>query len=60
MQIFVVIRIIKKKIDENLKKRSCIWKLPENEDIYSHLNMKTITDADYTHRKIVCKNFRKM
>ena len=23
--------------------------LPEKEDLYSHLNMKGITDADYTH-----------
>ena len=25
--------------------------LPEKEDFYSHLNMKDITDADYTHAK---------
>ena len=27
--------------------------LPEKEDFYSHLNMEDITDADYTHVKIV-------
>ena len=31
--------------------------LPEKEDFYSHLNMDYITDADYTHRKRVCKDF---
>ena len=31
--------------------------LPEKEDFYSHLNMEDITDADYAHAKIVCKNF---
>ena len=31
--------------------------LPEKEDIYSHLNMKDITDADYAHKKRVCKDF---
>ena len=30
---------------------------PEKEDFYSHLNMKYITAADYTHRKRVCKDF---
>ena len=30
--------------------------LPEKEDFYSHLNMEDITDADYTHKKIVCKD----
>ena len=32
--------------------------LPEKEDCYSHLNMEDITDADYTHRKRVCKDFQ--
>ena len=32
--------------------------LPEKEDFYSHLNMKHITDADYTHARRVCKDFR--
>ena len=31
--------------------------LPEKEDFYSHLNMEDITDADYVHAKIVCKDF---
>ena len=31
--------------------------LPEKEDFYSHLYMEDITDADYTHGKIVCKDF---
>ena len=34
--------------------------LPDNEDFYSHLNMKkkkTHTIADYQHFKIVLKNF---
>ena len=26
----------------------------EKENFYSHLNMKDITDADYTHEKRVC------
>ena len=29
--------------------------LPEKEDLCSHLNMGDITDADYTHGKIVVK-----
>ena len=29
----------------------------EKEDFYSHLNMKDITDADYTHGKRVCTDF---
>ena len=29
----------------------------ENEDFYSHFNMEDITDADYAHAKIVCKDF---
>ena len=32
--------------------------LPEKEDFYSHLNMKDITDADYTHTKKVFKDFK--
>ena len=32
--------------------------LPEKEDFYSHLNMEDITNADYVHRKRVCKNFK--
>ena len=31
--------------------------LPEGEDFYSHLNMEDITDVDYTHAEIVCKDF---
>ena len=31
--------------------------LIEKEDIYSHLNMEDITDADYKHGKRVCKDF---
>ena len=31
--------------------------LPEKEDFYIHLNMEDITDANYTHAKIVCKDF---
>ena len=31
--------------------------LPEKEDFYTHLNMEDITDADYAHTKIVCKEF---
>ena len=33
--------------------------LSENEDFYSHVNMEDITDADYVHAKIVCKDFEK-
>ena len=33
--------------------------LPEKEGFYSHLNMEDITDADYVHAKIVCKDFEK-
>ena len=32
--------------------------LLEKEDFYSHLNMEDITDADYTHAKQVCKDFK--
>ena len=31
--------------------------LPEKEYFYSHLNMEDITDLDFKHRKIVCKDF---
>ena len=31
--------------------------LPEKEDLYSHLNMEDITEADYAHSKSVCKDF---
>ena len=31
--------------------------LPEKEDLYSHLNMEDITDANYMHTKRVCKTF---
>ena len=35
------------------------WKtLPKTEDVYSHLNMEDITDADYVHTKVVCKDFK--
>ena len=30
--------------------------LPEKEDFYIQLNMEDITDADYVHAKIVCKD----
>ena len=32
--------------------------LPEKEDFWSQLNMKYLTDEDYTHAKIVCKGFK--
>ena len=32
--------------------------LTEKENFYSYLNMKDITDADYAHRKRVCKGFK--
>ena len=31
--------------------------LPEKEDFHSHLHMADITDADYAHAKIICKDF---
>ena len=31
--------------------------LPEKEDLYSHLNMEDITDADYADAKRVSKSF---
>ena len=39
---------------EKLNKTS----LSEKEDFSSHLNMEDITDADYTHTKSVCKDFK--
>ena len=33
--------------------------LPEKEEFYSHLNMEDITDANYMHAKIVCKEFKR-
>ena len=33
--------------------------LSEKEDFYSHLNMEDVTDAYYTHKKRVCKDFDK-
>ena len=32
--------------------------LTEEEGFYSHLSMLIITDADYAHAKIVCKDFK--
>ena len=32
--------------------------LPEKEDLYSHLNMEDITDADYAHSKRVREDFK--
>ena len=31
--------------------------LSEKEDFYNHLNMEDVTDTDYAHAKIVCKDF---
>ena len=31
---------------------------PEKEDFYSHLNIEDISDADYTHTKRICKDFK--
>ena len=31
--------------------------LPKKEDFYSHLNVGDITDVDYAHAKIVCRDF---
>ena len=31
--------------------------LPDKEDFYSHLNMEDTADADYEHKKSVCKDF---
>ena len=32
--------------------------LPKKEDVYKHLNMEDVTDADYTHAIRVCKGFK--
>ena len=32
-------------------------KLPEKEEFYSNLNMENITDVDYMHAEIICKDF---
>ena len=32
--------------------------LPEKEDFCSHLNIKDINDAEYTHAKRVCEDFK--
>ena len=32
--------------------------LSVNEDFYSNLNLEDITDADYMHKKRVCKEFK--
>ena len=31
--------------------------LPEKDNFNSHLNMEDITNTDYAHAKVVCKNF---
>ena len=31
--------------------------LPEKEDFYSHWNIEDITDVDYAHAKLICKDF---
>ena len=31
--------------------------LPQNQELYSNLNIEGITDANYVHSNIVCKNF---
>ena len=41
---------------DNLKKFNKT-SLPEEKNFYSSLNMEDITDANYTHRKRVCKDF---
>ena len=33
--------------------------LPENKDFYNYLNMEDNTNADYTHKRRVCKDFEK-
>ena len=33
--------------------------LPEKEVFYNNLNVEDITDVDYKHRKIICKDFKK-
>ena len=34
------------------------WNFIPEEDFYSHLNRKDITDSDYAHRKRVFKDFK--
>ena len=31
--------------------------LPGKQDFHSHLNMEDVTDADYMHAKVVCRDF---
>ena len=38
-------------------KRTILKKQEEKKEVYSNLNMKDITDADYMHAKRVCKDF---
>ena len=33
------------------------WKRKKKEDLYSHLIIEHIADADYAHAKRVCKDF---
>ena len=33
--------------------------LPEKEYFYSHLNVEDITNADYSHAKRICTDFKK-
>ena len=40
------------------KKKSNEFLLPKKEGFYSHLNMKVITAADYTHKKRFCEYFK--
>ena len=40
-------------IGENLMKYLYLKK----EDFYNHFSMEDITDADYAHAKVVCKDF---
>ena len=37
-------------------KKSIIYHYLKKKDFYSRLNMEDITDADYAHKKRVCKN----
>ena len=41
-------------VEKNLMKLCCLKK-----KVYSHLNMKDFTDANYTHAKKVCKGFKR-
>ena len=83
--IYVITRIVKKKFNENLKKKflmdrnfttiisiSFILLLQKvvhpyelidqcnfiTDNFQSHLNIEDITDADYSHAKRVCKDFK--